>query len=306
MFAFETSPVDRHGDIRHTEQFMDTIKQSAESYYLPVYQQSIACCTHKGQSPLWLKYRDLRTDGEEPADKHLIYLGQIDSKHYLTYRLKSPDTLNRVRGGCTDSGIELIGLRSLFKQLSPQQAHVCNMAIAMEHWHNTHQYCGHCGHPTYSEQAGFVRRCSNTECQQQHFPRTDSAVICAITYEDKLLLGRQKSWPEKRYSVIAGFVEPGETLEQAVAREAYEETGLTLNKIRYYRSQPWPFPQSLMVGFFAETKNSQISLLDKELEEAQWFTREEILEAVKEGELVLPFEYSISRELINQWLTIKP
>ena len=127
-------------------------------------------------------------------------------------------------------------------------------------------------------------------------------MICAITYQDKILLGRQTSWPDKRYSVIAGFVEPGETLEQAVARESYEETGLTLKRIEYYRSQPWPFPQSLMVGFTAEAIHPEIKLLDQELEEAHWFSRQELRAAVKADELVLPFEFSISRELINQWL----
>lgn len=303
MFAFQTNPLNRHGDVRHTDDFITPIISSSDAYYLPVYQQSIACeVNDKHLAPLWLSYRQLHFKSQPPARKHLIYLGEVDSKHYFTYRLKSVDLLNHVTLDDQAPSIELCGLRELFKRLSPEEAHVCNVAIAIEHWHNTHQYCGYCGHKTYAAQAGFVRICSHAQCQQQHFPRTDSAVICAITYQDELLLGRQKSWPEKRYSVIAGFVEPGETLEQAVVREAYEETGLALSQVSYYQSQPWPFPQSLMVGFTAEAQSNQISLLDKELEDARWFSRTALKEAVETGELVLPFEYSISRKLINQWL----
>ncbi|AKE51521.1 NAD(+) diphosphatase [Kangiella geojedonensis] len=312
MFAFQTTPLNRHGEIRHTDDFINPLLELPNTYFLLVHQQSIVCVRSNTNSanstvdhnwqPFWFQPQELQRLFNSFSKKHLIYLGEIDSKHYFTFRLKSSESLQRIAQLTPDTELELCNLRGLFKQLSSEQAHLCSVAVAMEHWHNTHQYCGFCGHETYSHQSGFVRNCSNQNCQKQHFPRTDSAVICAITYQDKILLGRQTSWPDKRYSVIAGFVEPGETLEQAVAREGYEETGLTLKHIEYYRSQPWPFPQSLMVGFTAEAVHPEIKLLDQELEEAHWFSRQELKAAVKADALVLPFKFSISRELINQWL----
>lgn len=300
MFAFQTNTLNRHGESRHDPAFIESKLMLAGTRCLLVYDQQIACkidASHEPK-PYWLSYPELVDIFGEIEQKHLIYLGQMDNNHYVTFRLKPTHLASEHKL----PRLELTNLRQLFKTLSLAQAHLCNVAIAIEHWHNTHQYCGYCGQQTFSRDAGFVRQCSSLECGKQHFPRTDSAVICAITFQDKLLLGRQKSWAEKRYSVIAGFVEPGETLEQAVTREAYEETGLSVEQVKYYQSQPWPFPQSLMVGFTAEAAHGAIKLLDQELEEARWFSRDEVQAAVKRHELLLPFEYSISRALINQWL----
>lgn len=307
MFAFQVNPLNRHGDIRHQDSFIEHIWQSEQAHYLPVYKQSIASRTHASTyAPHWQSYSEL-TDLVQSVDKkHLIYLGEKSSEHFFTYRLKNLSTLDKLQKAAPESEIELLGLRELFKCLSAEDSYLCNVAIAMEHWHNTHQYCGFCGSETFSHKAGFVRTCSNSKCQQEHFPRTDSAVICAITNNDKILLGRQTTWPEKRYSVIAGFVEPGETLEQAVAREAFEETGLRLSNIQYYQSQPWPFPQSLMVGFTAETDDHEIQLRDQELETAKWFSRDDIKNLIERGELELPSAFSISRELVDQWLRSTP
>ncbi|AOE49290.1 NAD(+) diphosphatase [Kangiella sediminilitoris] len=301
MFAFQTSPLDRHGDSRHRPQFIAQRLQKPETRFLPVIKQSIATKVDANQaSPMWLDYQQLTAITPHIEDKHLIYLGEYDSCDYFTFRLKSQSAMERLSS--LGDKFELTELRQLLKNLPPEQAHICNVAVAIEHWHNTHQHCGVCGHQTFATDAGFVRNCSNQECQTQHFPRTDSAVICAITYEDKLLLGRQQSWPEKLFSVIAGFVEPGETLEQAVTREAFEETGIKINDVRYYGSQPWPFPQSLMIGFTAKAVSEKIDLMDEELEQARWFTREEVNRLVDNEEMFLPFKHSISRTLIDQWL----
>ncbi|GAA0203851.1 hypothetical protein GCM10009123_08930 [Kangiella japonica] len=303
MFAFQVSPLNRHGDIRHHDTFINRIWQSEQAHYLPVYRQTIATRSREETYiPHWQSYSELVDIFGSLEQKHLIYLGEKNSEHFFTYRLKDESSLDQLKAATPESAIELLGLRELFKSLPAEDSYLCNVAIAMEHWHNTHQFCGYCGSETYSNKAGFVRTCSNKSCQQEHFPRTDSAVICAITNNDKILLGRQTSWPEHRYSVIAGFVEPGETLEQAVAREGFEETGLRLKNINYFKSQPWPFPQSLMVGFTAETQDYDIQLRDKELENAKWFTRDDIRILTERQELELPSVFSISRELINQWL----
>lgn len=305
MFAFQTNELNRHGDSRHKKDFIEPLLDHPDTRFLPIFEQTILCASdaQTESHPKWLSYENLKQTFGNIDAKHLIYLGETGNTHHFAYRLKSEKavteiTLNTAGAQC----IELSSLRLLLKQLPPEEAYLCNIAIALEHWHNTHQYCGYCGHRTYATDAGFVRACSSADCAKQHFPRTDAAVICAITFQDKILLGRQASWPENRYSVIAGFVEPGESLEQAVAREAYEETGLELTNINYYRSQPWPFPQSLMVGFTAVATHDTIKLLDQELEQAHWFSREEIKRKISNGSLLLPYKYSISRALITQWL----
>jgi NAD+ diphosphatase len=144
-----------------------------------------------------------------------------------------------------------------------------------------------------------VLRCA-AEAHQQ-FPRTDPAVIMMVTDGDRALLGRQASWPEGRYSTLAGFVDPGESLEEAVVREVAEETGVEVGEVSYFGNQPWPFPQSLMVGFFARARSTEIHVDGAELSDARWFTREEMKEQAESGELVLPGGISISRSLVEAW-----
>lgn len=186
------------------------------------------------------------------------------------------------------------------------EAAVFAQARALQHWHRQHRHCGACGAETAVERGGWMRRCSG--CGQEHYPRTDPAVIVAVSDGERLLLGRQANWPARRWSVVAGFVEPGESLEQAVAREVEEETGLHVTHCRYRASQPWPFPGQLMLGFSALARPAAPRVGD-ELEQARWFTLDEIttarqqaLDGVDDGEgpLLSP-SISISRWLIEQW-----
>jgi NAD+ diphosphatase len=170
-------------------------------------------------------------------------------------------------------------------------------ARALLLWRQRHRYCGNCGAPTRSREAGHLLACSDPACGINQFPRLDPAIIVLVHDAARCLLGRQPSWPPSRYSTIAGFVEPGESLEEAVLREVYEETGVTATRPRYHSSQPWPFPSSLMLGFHAEVEEDSIRLLDGELEDARWFTRTELLT----GEVTLPPQVSISFRLIEAW-----
>ncbi|QSX79450.1 NAD(+) diphosphatase [Agrilutibacter solisilvae] len=180
-------------------------------------------------------------------------------------------------------------------------------ARAVQHWRQRHRHCGACGGALQFHKAGWLARC--TQCALEHYPRTDPAVIVAVSDGERLLLGRQSSWPARRYSTVAGFVEPGETLEQAVAREVLEETGVRVRHCQYLGSQPWPFPGSLMLGFIAHAHPDEVRTSD-ELEDARWFTREEVRAAQAreadpslddgEGLLVSP-RLSIARWLIDRW-----
>ncbi|QLH38952.1 MAG: NAD(+) diphosphatase [Defluviicoccus sp.] len=183
-------------------------------------------------------------------------------------------------------------------------------ARAILHWHRRHRFCGACGQPTRSSQGGHMRECDNPDCRTQHFPRTDPVVIMLVTRSDvdggACLLARQKQWMPGLMSALAGFVEPGETLEEAVRREVREETALELGQVLYWTSQPWPFPYSLMLGFRAETTNADALLPDRtELEDARWFGRREVAE-IRAAGFRLPFRGTIARALIEAWLAEAP
>jgi NAD+ diphosphatase len=194
-----------------------------------------------------------------------------------------------------------LDLRRAARQLDHEAGALAAQAKAMVHWLRQHRYCGRCGHPTEVEEGGYVVRCRNEACGQVHFPRVDPAIIVLVTRGTACLLGRQARWDPGRYSNVAGFVEPGESLETAVAREVWEETGIKIRAVHYHSSQPWPFPQSLMVGFTAEAESEEIHLNDGELEDARWFTRGAIREGLERGSLGLPSSYSISFHLIEDW-----
>ena len=173
-------------------------------------------------------------------------------------------------------------------------------AVGLASWHRTHPRCARCGEPTDIAEAGHQRRCPN--CGAVHFPRTDPAVIMLVTdEEDRALLGHQPAWADGRYSTLAGFVEPGESAEDAVRREVHEEVGVTLAEVTYAASQPWPFPSSLMLGFFARADTTDIDVDGREMSDARWFTREELNRLTTNQEVRLPGVVSISRWLIETW-----
>lgn len=190
-------------------------------------------------------------------------------------------------------------LRPLMQSLDGDQAGLLAYARAMTYWRARHRFCGACGAPTATQKAGHALRCVRDECATEVFPRLDPAIIVLVTdpANEHALLGRQASWPPGRYSTIAGFVEPGESLEDAVAREVAEETTVAVESVSYDSSQPWPFPSSLMLGFHAVAKSGSTPRGSSELEDARWFTRADIAS----GMPVLPPPASISYRLVESW-----
>jgi NAD+ diphosphatase len=190
------------------------------------------------------------------------------------------------------------GLRRVGAILPDRDLGMLVHAIALDNWHVTHTHCPRCGAPTRIVAGGHARRCDADG--SQHFPRTDPAVIMLVVDDDgRALLGHQPVWPEGRFSTLAGFVEPGETLEQAVAREVYEEVGVRVDGISYTASQPWPFPSSLMLGFRAVCDpEAAPAAQDGELEDVRWFARDEL----RSGTAILPPPVSIAYTLITEWL----
>lgn len=194
-------------------------------------------------------------------------------------------------------------LRSIGPRLAHDEGALLAYARGLLHWHGRHGFCGVCGSPTESAEGGHVRRCLDPDCGAQHFPRTDPAVIMLVhDGGDQVVLGRQTVWPPGMHSVLAGFVEPGESLEDAVRREVAEEIGVAVGAVRYHSSQPWPFPASIMLGFTAQALGREIVVDPHELETARWYSRAELLASPEDESFRLPRRDSIARRLLADWL----
>ena len=228
---------------------------------------------------------------EQHTVQHLILLGCFEGTHFFAYEAQSADA------PAAADGTHFEDLRSVATLLSEHEAGLLSYARALLFWRRRNRFCGICGMPTQSIKAGHVLMCTNTACRHETFPRTDSAIIVLVSDGDRALLGRQASWPRGRYSTIAGFVEPGESLEDPVARAVFEETGAVVDEAAYHSPQPWPFPSSLMLGFTAHAATTAIDLRDQELEDARWFTRADLAA----GSLMVPPTISISFRLIEDW-----
>ncbi len=199
-----------------------------------------------------------------------------------------------------DESLRPVSLRMLGPTVAAEDASLAVHAVGLARWHQTHRFCSRCGSPTDVGQAGHVRICPS--CGTSHFPRTDPAVIMLVTDgDDRALLGRQPSWPERRFSTLAGFVEPGESLPDAVRREVMEEVGIEVGDVDFAGSQPWPFPSSLMLGFYGTALTRDIRVDEVEIAEARWFTRAEITELTASEDVLLPPIVSISRWLVENW-----
>jgi NAD+ diphosphatase len=198
-------------------------------------------------------------------------------------------------------GRRFMGLREAGALLAPAEAGLAAYVMALFNWHRRHRFCANCGNPTDVAEAGYLRHCPR--CGADHFPRTDPVVIMTVEHDDRLLLGRRAGWPAGRLSVLAGFVSPGESAEEAVTREVEEESSIVARDPVFVASQPWPFPASLMLGFHAVSDGGEPRATDGELEEVDWHSRDAIQEAIDGGDpgFQLPPPVSIARFLIDHW-----
>lgn len=229
-----------------------------------------------------------------------VLLGLDDGTAHFAVDLDALPTAERDR--LTDGG-RVMGLREAGALLAPAEAGLAAYVMALLNWHRRHGFCANCGHATEVAEAGYSRHCPR--CGADHFPRTDPVVIMTVEHDDRLLLGRRTGWPPGRLSVLAGFVSPGESAEEAVIREVQEESGIISRDPVFVASQPWPFPASLMLGFHAESDGGEPRATDGELEEVHWLSREAIEEASRGGDpgFQLPPPVSIARFLIDRWIS---
>jgi NAD+ diphosphatase len=286
--------LDRLAHLRKDEAWLQAVLRSGRARVVPIHgSRNLLSRTDAGYDAVFLDVAAVQPD---PACGcgDLILLGQQANVVYFALELADPSPALTLAAG-TEARFE--DLRTTAGHLPDLQAGVLAYARAMLHWRRRHRYCGACGSPTASASAGHVMKCTSAACGTDHFPRLDPAIIVLVTDGERALLGRQAAWPEGRYSTIAGFVEPGESLEDAVAREVLEETGVHVLESDYHSSQPWPFPSSLMIGFTAQAGADAVPRADDELEDVRWFTREQ----VAAGFPGLPPPQSVSFRLIEHW-----
>lgn len=289
---FLTSSVDRQGQIRADGAEIRKLWDSADSRTLLWSQGQFIMQGNEPRLFGVLQRRSLADILGEP-----VYLGLHQQLSYFAC------CINPQSEHFDES--HFVNLRKASRLVNEHHLDLMFYAQGVLNWLQNHAFCSRCGGETDVINAGHGRQCKNSDCAKIMYPKIDPAVIFSIINnsgtESKILLGRQKAWDQNRYSVVAGFVEPGETLEDAVRREAQEETGLRLDRVDYIASQAWPFPDSLMLGFSAECSQNDITLIDQELEMANWFSASEIESKLKAGQLKMPFEVSISWHLINRW-----
>ena len=230
------------------------------------------------------------------------FLLGVEAGRTVYFGVAGPLTAASTDTGRADgAAVRPASLREVGALLGDRDAGLMTHAVALANWHETHTHCPRDGTPTTVAPGGHLTTCPADGTQ--HFPRTDPAVIMLVTDpDDRCLLARNKAWPEGRVSVLAGFVDPGESAEQAVAREVHEETGITVDQVRYLGSQPWPMPRSLMLGFRASaTGDLRIQVDAEEIAEARWFTRDDLRQALEAHEIGLPPAVSIARRIIEAW-----
>ncbi|MGF1594352.1 MAG: NAD(+) diphosphatase [Kiloniellaceae bacterium] len=292
-------PLDRADSLRADAERLAALLADPQSCVIPLWRSQHLIAAEADAVVL----RRAELDGLLELRGETIFLGLRGEVAYLAIdfsHLDEPEIgpLTAGRGSFQD-------LRAVGPIMRREDSALLAYARGLAHWHARHGFCGVCGRPTASERGGHQRRCSNAACNAVHFPRTDPAVIMLVhDGAGHCLLGRQPSWPPGMHSTLAGFVEPGESLEEAVAREVREEVGLEVPvaEVTYHSSQPWPFPSSIMLGFRARADHAAPRLGPDELESARWFSRAELRSSPEDERFKLPRRDSIARRLIEDWL----
>ena len=290
-----SAPLDRASELRSDEAALDRLWSSAK-----IIRVSDSQLATDGKSLLFLSAVEveklIRTKVFTSGDKY--FLG-IEPASQVAYFVWDCDEVGLAAGETSSEG--LASLRELGGTLDEFELGISMQATALANWHRTHPHCARCGAETQSTLGGSVRVC--VKDQSQHHPRTDSAVIVLVKdKDDRILLGHQPIWPDGRFSTFAGFLEPGETFEQCVEREVFEESGVKVNQIKYLGSQPWPFPTSIMIAFSAVVDDPSTAKADGvEITEVRWFSRDELKSSVADGSLLLPPTISVARKMISLW-----
>jgi len=292
---FTSVRLDRLTEFRDDAEWFSRTLNDAAARFVPMWRnRSLIEAREQGQIAVYLEPGELSDlDSIQPP----TLLGTDGKRYFFAVSINE-----RQREQLLESHPEasFVDLRRASVDMDAKHAGILAYAKALHYWQHRHGFCGVCGHPNLLKSSGHKMVCSNEECARQSFPRIDPAIIVLVTHENACLLGRNSTWPGNRFSTLAGFVEPGESLEDAVVREVFEEARVRLREIRYVSSQPWPFPASSMCGFYAEAE-SRNCLASEELVELRWFTADELAEAVSGGGVLLSAPVSIAFRLLSDW-----
>lgn len=293
----QESKMDRAGHLRSNQITLDQLWAKAKIVHFSDGRLAVSADATELHFLSVTEIAALINSGEfKVGEKYFLGLDSSDSKPYFAWNSDHPKSQSdEAPAGYTT-------LREIGGDLDEMQMELALHSVALSNWHNTHPHCARCGAPTSVAMGGAVRTCDADK--SEHYPRTDCAVIVLVRDSaDRILLGRQEIWPEGRFSCFAGFLEPGETFEQCVQREVYEESGLAVREINYLGSQPWPFPASIMISFEAITDFPEAARPDgEEIVEIKWLSRTELNTQVGDGSLSMPPAMSVSRKMIDRWL----
>ena len=288
--------VDRAGWRRKDPAWLAERLTDPQSRFVPVWRSQNLVMSLAGEAP----QAAFLARGEILAEGECVLLGLIEERAYFALDLSAIE--QPLAALHPELPVEFTDLRRVGPLLPRHEGSILAYARGIAYWHSRHRFCGVCGSATRSEEGGHVRRCTNAQCNAPHFPRTDPAVIMLVHDGERCLLGRQRVWLKGMHSTLAGFVEPGESLEEAVAREVEEETAIRVDQVTYHSSQPWPFPASIMLGFHARARSTEIRVDHSELEDARWYERSFLLTHQDDDEFRMPRKDSIARRLIEDWL----
>lgn len=284
--------IERAAHRRKDLAWLEQAANDPRALFVPVWRaQNLVTRTERGMGAMLIEREREEFVTLQPHRARQIFLGMFRERACFAWSLNESDAPPAL------AGAEFHDIRMSIGALDRNEAGLLAYARALVTWGEKHRYCGKCGTPTEPTQAGHAMKCANDGCGLEIFPRIDPAIIVLITDGERALLGRQAAWRPGWYSTIAGFVEAGESLEDAVRREVLEETGVEVDDVEYRSSQPWPFPQSLMLGFIAHATTRDIERRDGELEDARWFSRADIANGVP----MTPPPVSISGCLIEEW-----
>ena len=290
--ALSRGRLDRHSEVRAEPGLLDALLDDPATRVLELVDGRAHVDEDGDEGLAVLRYR---SSTPEDRNRFVAYLGHDAPTGGTAYLLSVAE-----EGTAAANDPHRRGLRSVGARLDDLDAGVLTTATGLANWHARHGFCPLCGAPSEPAQAGWTRIC--TVDQSEHYPRTDPAVIMSvIDDQDRILLAHGVRFAPLGMSVLAGFVEPGESLASAVAREVHEEVGVTVEDVTYLGDQPWPFPSSLMVGFTARAVTTELTLQESEIEAARWFTRDELTQAVADGSLRISHRISIARRLIEHW-----